>query len=448
MFRYIIAICAYQVGFLLAAKMTNPRVCVIGAGIAGLTTARYLKEDGINFTVLEATRYVGGTWRYDPRVDVDENNVTMYTSITNLPKPTMELPGFPLPDDAPSYPGWEDYYKYLQSYAKHFDLEKNIKFLHNVISIKRDENVWRVKHKQVVTKEEFEEEYDYVVIGTGHHSKTHMPNITGEETFKGTIIHSHSYRVPDPYKCRRVLIIGAGPSGMDISLDVATVSTTVFHSHHSTAEDLTPYPENYVKKPDVKALSESGVVFVDGTFEEIDDVIYCTGYEYYYPFLDESSGLSISHHSVIPLYRYLVNIHQPTMVLLGLVVRACVVIALDAQARYTAALINGNFNLPSHDEMMAEWQRRYDVVKSQGKPLSHIHFLEAKEDEYYADLTKESGIARVPPVMFKIRINDIKSKLENLLVYRRYTYKVLDSENFTTTLDTVQNERKNESCVP
>lgn len=54
---------------------------MIGAGIAGLSTARYLKEEGINFTVLEATRYVGGTWRYDPRIKTDENGQPLYTSM-------------------------------------------------------------------------------------------------------------------------------------------------------------------------------------------------------------------------------------------------------------------------------------------------------------------------------------------------------------------------------
>lgn len=56
-------------------------MCVIGAGIAGLTSARYLKEEGINFVVLEATQYVGGTWRYDPRVGTDENGLPLHTSM-------------------------------------------------------------------------------------------------------------------------------------------------------------------------------------------------------------------------------------------------------------------------------------------------------------------------------------------------------------------------------
>lgn len=150
---------------------------------------------------------------------------------------------------------------------------------------------------------------------------------------------------------------------MDISLDVAYVSKTVLHSHHSPTELRTPFPSHYTKKPDVKEFTETGVIFKDGTFEEIDDAIFCTGcyiynkivyclyvyfnifisllrsyfyisgFDYDYPFLDETSGLTITPKSVTPLYKYLVNINQPTMMMVGLIVKACIVVAIDAQVR-------------------------------------------------------------------------------------------------------------------
>lgn len=151
---------------------------------------------------------------------------------------------------------------------------------------------------------------------------------------------------------------------MDISLDVAYVSKTVLHSHHSPTELRTPFPSHYTKKPDVKEFTETGVIFKDGTFEEIDDAIFCTGchiydkivccfmlnstfsesyllrsyfyisgFDYDYPFLDETSGLTITPKSLTPLYKYLVNINQPTMMMVGLIVKACIVVAIDAQVR-------------------------------------------------------------------------------------------------------------------
>lgn len=45
--------------------------------------------------------------------------------------------------------------------------------------------MWKVKHKHVITGEEFEEDYEYVIVGTGHHSKPHRPVIPGEDLFNG-----------------------------------------------------------------------------------------------------------------------------------------------------------------------------------------------------------------------------------------------------------------------
>lgn len=95
--------------------------------------------------------------------------------------------------------------------------------------------------------------------------------------FSGTIIHSHDYREPESYKNRKVLSVGAGPSGLDITLDIATIADTVYHSHHSPMNFKTKFPPNYIRKPDIKEFNETGVTFVDGTHAEVDDVIYCTG---------------------------------------------------------------------------------------------------------------------------------------------------------------------------
>ncbi|CAB3246000.1 unnamed protein product [Arctia plantaginis] len=414
----------------------SKRVCVIGAGIAGISSARYLKEEGINFTVFEATRYLGGTWRYDPRVGIDENGLPIHTSMykrlrTNLPKPTMELGGYPLSESLPSFPSWEDYYQYLLDYAKHYDIEKYIKFLHKVILVRRKDDTWKVKYENVITKEVFEEEFDFVIVGNGHFSKPRMPKIPGENLFKGTIIHSHDFRVTDPYRDRRVLVVGAGPSGMDIGLHVADVSKTLMHSQHSKVKFRTPFPPHYIEKPDIKEFNETGAIFVDGCFEQVDDVIYCTGFEYDYGFLDESCGLTIKTDVLYPLHQYMVNIRQPTMIIMGLVVRACLVIALDAQARYSTALVKGDFKLPSEGEMMQIWEKRMEEISAKNLRPSFIHVLAAKEDEYYEGLSIESGIVRVPPVMYKIRAMDTEAKLENLYTFRDYEYIIIDDHNFT-----------------
>jgi dimethylaniline monooxygenase (N-oxide forming) len=57
-----------------------------------------------------------------------------------------------------------------------------------------------------------------------------MPNFDGIDTFKGKVIHSHSYRVPYPFKDETVLIIGVGNSGMDIASEISNHAKQVYVS--------------------------------------------------------------------------------------------------------------------------------------------------------------------------------------------------------------------------
>lgn len=51
--------------------------------------------------------------------------------------------------------------------------------------MRREDENWKVKYQNVFTKEVFEEEFDFVIVGNGHFSKPRMPNIPGERLFKG-----------------------------------------------------------------------------------------------------------------------------------------------------------------------------------------------------------------------------------------------------------------------
>lgn len=74
---------------------------------------------------------------------------------------------------------WESYFPlYVPKYFQ-------FQFLHNVVLVRREDSVWKVRHEHVITGEIFEEEYDYVVVGNGHFSKPNMPNISGQDIFKG-----------------------------------------------------------------------------------------------------------------------------------------------------------------------------------------------------------------------------------------------------------------------
>lgn len=90
-------------------------------------------------------------------------------------------------------------------------------------------------------------------------------------------MHSHDYRVPSIFTNKRVLVIGAGPSGMDIALEITSVTQKVILSHHLKEQPKSVFPNNLVQKPDVVKLDGHTAVFRDGSQEDIDVVFLCTG---------------------------------------------------------------------------------------------------------------------------------------------------------------------------
>lgn len=73
-----------------------------------------------------------------------------------------------------------------------------------------------------------------------------------------------------------VLIIGAGPSGIDLTYAIAVHAKRVIFSHHSHNYGHF-YPSNVVRKGSIQRFTRSSVVFVDGIEMDITDIIFCTG---------------------------------------------------------------------------------------------------------------------------------------------------------------------------
>lgn len=74
-----------------------------------------------------------------------------------------------------------------------------------------------------------------------------------------------------------VLVIGAGPSGVDLAFEISKVAKRVTLSHHLRRRPRTSFPENVNHKPDIKEYVKDGVIFEDGTFESYTVIFYCTG---------------------------------------------------------------------------------------------------------------------------------------------------------------------------
>lgn len=95
--------------------------------------------------------------------------------------------------------------------------------------------------------------------------------------FRGSIIHSHDYRRAEHYTGKNVVIVGAGPSGIDICLQVAQTAKQVTLISKKATYPVLPETVNQVATH-VKSLDEEGVVTAEGQHFDADVIIVCTGY--------------------------------------------------------------------------------------------------------------------------------------------------------------------------
>jgi hypothetical protein len=314
------------------------RVCVVGTGAFGLAMARALVRHGIAYDQFERHSDVGGIW------DQQNPGSPMYDSVhTNSSKTLSAFHGFPMPADYPDYPNHRGMLAYLRSFADAYDLRRNIRFATAVTRAAKQGDKWAVSVSDVSTTM-----YDAVVAATGFAWHPRMPAISG--TFTGELIHSSQYRSASQLSGKRVLVIGAGNSGVDIACDAAQSAAravlSMRRAYHFIPKyilgrpadvfaksgellptklrqlsfalllrvingDVTRYglpkPDHLplsshpiinssallhmaqgdlVPKPDVGCFEGSDVVFRDGTRETFDLVVAATGYVHKVPFAD------------------------------------------------------------------------------------------------------------------------------------------------------------------
>jgi len=65
-----------------------------------------------------------------------------------------------------------------------------------------------------------------------HYSDPKIPSLPGLEEFPGRVIHSHQYRSPEDFAGKKVVVVGAGSSGVDIGIDLCGKAHRVYLSHH------------------------------------------------------------------------------------------------------------------------------------------------------------------------------------------------------------------------
>jgi cation diffusion facilitator CzcD-associated flavoprotein CzcO len=305
--------------------------------------ARAMLKAGVPFDLFERHSDVGGIW------DPENAGSPMYESAHFISsKYTSHFYGYPMPADYPDYPTYRQVCAYIRAFARDYNLYPHITFKTEVTGVEQSASGWRVT---LSTGEQ--RAYAGVICANGVTWYPRQPQYPGMEQFRGEMRHAVTYRQSQELRGKRVLVVGAGNSGVDIACDAARsaeqafislrrgyrfvpkhifgIPTDVFINQHrepprgvvvpddptrlidAIVGDLTrfglPRPDHKVleshpimntqiihylahgdliARPDVREFREHSVVFTDGSEEQIDLVLFATGYEHRIPYVAEN----------------------------------------------------------------------------------------------------------------------------------------------------------------
>jgi dimethylaniline monooxygenase (N-oxide forming) len=203
-------------------------ICIVGAGFAGLSTAKILKTFGHSVTVFEKEPDVGGVWSRSRR----------YPGLTTQNvRSTYAFSDFPYPADYPEWPSGEQVQLYLATYARTFDLVSHIRLDTEVVTARRwATGGWRIEVASPSgsdgerTRETLN--FDYLIVCNGIFSVPQVPEYAGAAEFTsagGRVCHTSQFNEAEDARNKHVLVVGYGKSSCDLAQAVAdsAASTTV-----------------------------------------------------------------------------------------------------------------------------------------------------------------------------------------------------------------------------
>ncbi|WP_159726839.1 NAD(P)/FAD-dependent oxidoreductase [Methylosinus sp. Ce-a6] len=115
------------------------RIGVIGAGASGIGVAKALRKDGLDFDVLEATREIGGNWQPNGSASKMYKSAHLISS-----KKNTQFSDFPMPDHFPHYPHNSLMFDYLNNVVDAADVRRSIRFETSVLSARPERAGWRL----------------------------------------------------------------------------------------------------------------------------------------------------------------------------------------------------------------------------------------------------------------------------------------------------------------
>ncbi|KAK3087719.1 hypothetical protein FSP39_009588 [Pinctada imbricata] len=416
------------------------KVAVIGAGASGLPAIKCCLDEGLEPVCFERTDHIGGLWYYTTSA-IDGQACVMKSTVINTSKEMMCYSDFPIPKEYPNYMHNTYVVKYFNLYADHFDLKKHIRFKTEVMHVKKSSDFassgqWSIQVKDRDTGQTEDLLFDAVMICTGHHAEKNMPNFPGVDDFKGKVVHSHDYKDFHGYEDKRVVVVGIGNSGGDASVELSRVA-----SQHPTINDDLPnriISGSIKVKPNIKNFTETGVVFEDGTKEDVDAVVFATGYIFGFPFLDKSV-MEVKQNK-INLYKYMFppDLEKNTLCVIGCIQPIGAIMPIsENQSRLFTRVVKGAVSLPSSSEMWSDiHSKSYNMAKQYVK--SSRHTIQVDYVEFMDEIAEMAGHR---PNLHALILRDPKLALKCLLQgCTPYQYRLMGPNSWKGARDAIMTQ--------
>jgi Flavin-binding monooxygenase-like len=421
------------------------RVAVIGTGAAGLTAVKALRDAGADVVAYDKGDRPGGLW-----VNNSSSGISpAYDSLhLNTSKGRTEFADYPMPEEWPDYPSVDHVAGYLADYSEKFGLLDSIRFGTTVTSVERDEanGSWNVEaepggverfdavvvanghnwsprwpspaypgtfdgvemHAHDYSNQDAFRDRRVLIVGMGNSAM----DIAVDASFvsRGPVLLSARrgvHIVPKylfgrpadatggaiaflPWRLRQslaqtMLRVGVGrPQSYGLPAPAVglfqnhpTISDTIMHRlTHGEVES----------RPGIERLEGGSVRFTDGRADEVDVIVWATGYEVTIPFLSERWVGPDAER--LPLYRRVFHLDDPTLGFVGLMQSTGAALPIvEQQSKLFAAFLAGEYALPDRAEQERTVEKTLAAATKRwgaSRPAMRVDF-----DRFVAELPRE-----------------------------------------------------------
>jgi trimethylamine monooxygenase len=324
-----------------------------------------------------------------------------------------------------SYPPREVLFDYIQGRVKKAGVREQIQFNTAVrdVSFCEDTKKFTVRVHDLVEDKAYSEEFDYVIVASGHFTTPNVPEYEGFSHFNGRILHAHDFRDALEFKDKDLLIVGSSYSAEDIGSQCYKYGAKSITSSYRSAPMGFKWPDNWEEKPGIVKVEGNTVHFIDGTTKKVDAIILCTGYQHHFPFLPDSLRLTTKNILYpLDLYKGVVWEKNPQLMYLGMQDQWYTFNMFDAQAWYARDVILGRVELPSFDLMQKHTKEWHELELADPSVAYAYKF----QGDYIQMLVDETDYPNFDIEGMRLTFLDWKNnKKENIMTFRDKSHKSL-----------------------